>query len=737
MGKKKNSNATLGKSIIKTRRARGNTNRLAIDGDSWRHTSELNDGYDWGRLNLTSITEQSALDEFLTTAQLAGTEFTAEKLNIKVIDPQQHTGLPSAEDVRAIEEAQELNKDLLKIPRRPKWDADTTAEELDQSERDSFLEWRRQLALLQEKEHLVITPFERNLEFWRQLWRVIERSDIIIQIVDSRNPLLFRCEDLERYVKEVNKIKENMILISKADLLTPTQRKLWADYFSQRGVKVAFWSAVLEMERIKSLQEEGSEEEEEEEEEGGQDEGEEDLKDSEVEVSNPAAVLQDELPSDEVNPNESAGDDLAAQTQQLSLQDSSSTQTDEHSTLEGSTHAAIAPGGQGHASNEKQADEVERTSNAEDTDSRNTELPTQSTEESQSQRTHSESENDNERTDLVNPEESDQRGGCSDHNESDVDSYGARKVYNDPRLVNGEELIALFYAMHDGKEKVQDGITTVGMVGYPNVGKSSTINALLQQKKVPVSATPGRTKHFQTLFVEPTMCLCDCPGLTMPSFVSTKAEMVINGILPIDQLRDFIPPISLICHRIPRQVLETIYGINIVKPKEGEDPNRSPTAMEFINAYGYMRGYMTHKGLPDGPKSARVVLKDYVKGKLLYCNCPPGVDADVFMPVQTPEESKPHATGDDRKYASRPLITAEGTKVKANAGKKLDESFFREQSHLPHTKGVQGVKGFSRVHNYTAHHAYGMPSEISMVGGQKPWKKHNNKKSKRKAEKSL
>lgn len=37
----------------------------------------------------------------------------------------------------------------------------------------------------------------------------------------------------------------------------------------------------------------------------------------------------------------------------------------------------------------------------------------------------------------------------------------------------------------------------VMQVGYPNVGKSSTINALFRGKKVPVSATPGRTKHFQ------------------------------------------------------------------------------------------------------------------------------------------------------------------------------------------------------------------------------------------------
>ena len=36
-------------------------------------------------------------------------------------------------------------------------------------------------------------------------------------------------------------------------------------------------------------------------------------------------------------------------------------------------------------------------------------------------------------------------------------------------------------------------------VGYPNVGKSSTINALMKEKKTSVSATPGKTKHFQVI----------------------------------------------------------------------------------------------------------------------------------------------------------------------------------------------------------------------------------------------
>ena len=50
----------------------------------------------------------------------------------------------------------------------------------------------------------------------------------------------------------------------------------------------------------------------------------------------------------------------------------------------------------------------------------------------------------------------------------------------------------------------------------------------------------------QTLNVGAEVSLCDCPGLVYPSFVSTKAEMVVNGILPIDQLRDHIPPVALI-----------------------------------------------------------------------------------------------------------------------------------------------------------------------------------------------
>ncbi|XP_063934596.1 large subunit GTPase 1 homolog isoform X2 [Zophobas morio] len=173
---------------------------------------------------------------------------------------------------------------------------------------------------------------------------------------------------------------------------------------------------------------------------------------------------------------------------------------------------------------------------------------------------------------------------------------------------------------------------TFGMVGYPNVGKSSTINALLKCNKVSVSATPGKTKHFQTHYLDSGLLLMDCPGLVFPNFVSTKAEMLCSGILPVDQLRDPVPPATLIAQRIPRSALESTYGLHIVRPCEEEDPERPATGYELLHAFGNARGFMTSHGLPEVQKSARILIKDYIKGKLLYCHPPPGVPNEVFNP---------------------------------------------------------------------------------------------------------
>lgn len=127
-----------------------------------------------------------------------------------------------------------------------------------------------------------------------------------------------------------------------------------------------------------------------------------------------------------------------------------------------------------------------------------------------------------------------------------------------------------------------NGALVVGLVGYPNVGKSSTINALIGAKKVSVSATPGKTKHFQTLHLSPTTILCDCPGLVFPQFATTSADLVVDGVLPIDQLREATAPAELVTRRIPKDILEATYGFKI--QSESAVPNTC-SGPELLVAY--------------------------------------------------------------------------------------------------------------------------------------------------------
>ncbi|KAJ3035893.1 hypothetical protein HDU99_010542, partial [Rhizoclosmatium hyalinum] len=214
----------LGKALIRNRFQtnvdKGLRMKVNPDGSSVKHTTEIDESTkDWTRMQ--SITQENDLDAFLTTATLAGTDFTAEKLNIEVLAKDTHNQyLLTEEEEKETLKLHKQHKSLLTVPRRPVWDGIASSDEQQRRERDTFLDWRRGLVSLEEEKGLLMTPYERNLEVWRQLWRVLERSDIIVQIVDARNPTLFRSSDLESYVREVDSRKGNLLLINKADMLT-------------------------------------------------------------------------------------------------------------------------------------------------------------------------------------------------------------------------------------------------------------------------------------------------------------------------------------------------------------------------------------------------------------------------------------------------------------------------------------------------------------------------------------
>lgn len=461
----------LGRSLVNEKK-----NSKKSGGHSDRYTTEANTP-NW--VKLQSVTQERALDEFLSTAELADTDFTTERTaNIRIIQIGGQNVAESSSGVLSNEQKAKLikrhyeNAGRLTVPRRPKWTKEMTATELDRLEKEAFLSWRRSLADLQENNDLLLTPFERNIEVWRQLWRVVDRSDLVVQIVDSRNPTLFRSIDLDNYVSEVGDGgKRTLLLVNKADLLSEKQRTLWADYFNKQKIQFAFFSARAALDKQEAEELHGG--------------------------------FGEEEPQPEVG---------------------------------------IVP-------------------------------------------------------------------------------------LNTTQVLSVAELESLFKtAAPETSEQLQ-----IGLVGYPNVGKSSTINALIGAKKVSVSSTPGKTKHFQTIKLSDEVMLCDCPGLVFPNFAQTSGDLVCNGVLPIDQLREYAGPVDLVCQRIPLYFLEAVYGIHIfVQPKE-EGGTGVPTSQELLSAYAKARGFMRQGGGdPDVSRASRIILKDYVNAKLLYCEPPPDYEGDDY-----------------------------------------------------------------------------------------------------------
>jgi large subunit GTPase 1 len=405
-----------------------------------------------------------------------------------------------------LEESREEINEVFPIPRKPAWTNKMTKQEVETNEKNAFLQWRRDLSKLEEKGTYLMTPYEKNINIWRQLWRSIERSDVCIQIVDARNPLLFRCKDLEKYVKEVDPKKENIILVNKSDLLTKKQRFKWAAYFKNEGIKSLFFSAVFEQEKIEQEPEPQDPNEE-----GGESEP------------------QEKIPKEEEPIEEEEEEELVVDPSEKDW-----------------THIFSRE-----------------------------EL-------------------------LIFLENFSQDMTPNEQNKKKIKT----KNEKNKKILKDTENIEI-------KPRI-----TIGMIGYPNVGKSSVINVLIGVKKVNVGSTPGKTKHLQTMPLDHNILLCDCPGLVFPSVTTTKSEMVVDGILPIDEMRDFRSPMSLVVSRIPKRTFELTYGLKF-------NPKTKLTADYVLDAFAISKSIMSQNGVPNASRVARIMLKDYVSGKLLYCHPPP------------------------------------------------------------------------------------------------------------------
>jgi nuclear GTP-binding protein len=151
---------------------------------------------------------------------------------------------------------------------------------------------------------------------------------------------------------------------------------------------------------------------------------------------------------------------------------------------------------------------------------------------------------------------------------------------------------------------------TVGLIGYPNVGKSSVINSLKRKNVVGVGNTPGFTTGNTEVDLRQDVKIMDCPGVVMPG--EDTGDVVLRNAVKVDQLPNPLVAVERLIQRCDPDQLSAVYEVGTFRD-----------AIDFVRQVGVRRGRVRQGGLVDEDETARIILKDWNDGKIGYYTLPP------------------------------------------------------------------------------------------------------------------
>ncbi|KAI0599434.1 P-loop containing nucleoside triphosphate hydrolase protein [Biscogniauxia sp. FL1348] len=174
---------------------------------------------------------------------------------------------------------------------------------------------------------------------------------------------------------------------------------------------------------------------------------------------------------------------------------------------------------------------------------------------------------------------------------------------------------------------------SVGVIGYPNVGKSSVINALLSRlggrgkAACPAGAEAGVTTSIRAVKIDSKLTLLDSPGIVFPSApegelslakknpIEAHANLILLNAVPPKQIDDPIPAVSLLLKRLSAspdllQKLMDVYDIPPLLSSNGD------ATTDFLVQVARKRGRLGRGGVPNLTSAAMTVVTDWRDGRI-------------------------------------------------------------------------------------------------------------------------
>lgn len=195
-----------------------------------------------------------------------------------------------------------------------------------------------------------------------------------------------------------------------------------------------------------------------------------------------------------------------------------------------------------------------------------------------------------------------------------------------------------------------------GVIGYPNVGKSSIINALTNRhgntKACPVGNMPGVTTTMREVKVDGKLKILDSPGIVFPDEISSKKASqqtklaLVSAVTP-KQITDPIKVVEALLKRLSQDnemadAIKSYYNVPPLPAGNVED-----FAKQFLIHVARARGRLTKGGVPHVESAALNVLNDWRDGRITGWTTPKmgkSRDTSISDPSRGKEPEKEERT---------------------------------------------------------------------------------------------